>query len=375
MRLFTDVASGVDDPFLRHALALAERARGCTAPNPLVGCVIVRDDRIVGEGYHARAGGPHAEVVALADTDADAARGSHAYVTLEPCSHHGLTPPCTEALIAAGISKVTVGMPDPTSLAGNGARTLREAGIEVVFAADPTPFAELNEGWLKRSATGLPFITAKVGTSLDARVSLCEGERSSMTGEWGAQVTRRLRERVDAVIVGASTAACDDPALTVRDGVGCLAPRQPVRVVLAGQRMPAADARVFTDGCATTIVLAPDDPTHIALSPSAEVVRYPAEEGLAGAFRVLGGLGMNDVLVEPGPTLLAALWDGSLMDALVTVTAGGMAGFSGQSLYAKQMHAADDANALERRFAPLEAAIVGDVSVTVWRPRADSTVT
>lgn len=368
MRLFSDSASRVDDPFLAHALALAERARGATAPNPLVGCVVVRDGRIVGEGYHPRAGEPHAEVFALADAGEQAA-GADVYVTLEPCSHHGKTPPCADALIAARVRRVVIGMRDPNAQAAGGAERLREAGIEVEFAPDPRPFAELNEGWIKRIVTGMPLVVAKVAISLDGRPALDAGEPAAITGRSGADLTRRLRSRVDAVMVGAATVVADDPALTVRDASGTLAERQPMRVVLARESLPHGDARVFTDGAAPTLVLASDRVAHAdveALPVDVRVERYAVEDGLAGALRALGHRGVSEVLVEPGPRLLTALWGSGLADRLVTVTGGGMAGAGAPALY---LGASDrNGDALVHHIVPVEAGIVGDVSVTVWRP-------
>ena len=370
MRLFSDVSSRVADPYLARAVVLASRARGATWPNPLVGCVIVANGRVVGEGYHPRAGEPHAEVFALGSAGDDA-RGADAYVTLEPCSHHGRTPPCADALIAAGVARVVIGMRDPTSEAAGGAERLVAAGIEVEFAADSAPFAELNTGWLKRVATGMPSVTAKVATSLDARIAFEPGMRAAITGGAGAQVTRRLRSAADAVLVSAATVIADDPALTVRDAAGHNVQHQPLRVVLVRRLVPHADARVFTDAAAPTLVLASDAADVVALRelPSdVPVMRWPAAGGLHAALRALGTHGVGHLLVEPGPRLLAALWTGALLDELVCVTAGGMGGTVSPPLYAGEPDR--EGKALIHRMAPVEAGIVGDVSVTVWSPVA-----
>ncbi len=368
MRLFSDVASRVDDPFLAHAAALAARAAGAAAPNPLVGCVIVREGRIVGEGFHPRAGEPHAEIFALADAG-EAALGAHAYVTLEPCRHHGRTPPCTDALIAAGVERVTIGMADPTAEAGGGAQQLRDAGIEVAFADDPAPFAALNEGWLKRLATGLPLVTVKSALSLDARVGFASGERAAITGASGARVTRTLRAQADAALVSAATVIADDPALTVRDADGTRAEHQPLRVVLVRDTLPHADARVFTDGAAPTLVLAPEHADLGSLPTRTLTARYTAADGLTGALSALGAHGVNELLVEPGPRLLSALWSEGLVDVLVTVSAGGMAGPDAPALYLGSPDRTGEA--LDHPYAPAEVGIVGDVSVTVWRLATD----
>lgn len=365
MRLFSDVASRVDDPYLARAAALAERARGRTWPNPAVGCVVVRDGRIVGEGYHPRAGEPHAEIFALADAGAEA-RGADAYVTLEPCAHHGKTPPCTDSLVAAGVARVVIGMRDPNAEAAGGAEALSRAGIAVEFAPDPRPFAELNDGWFKRLATGMPLVIAKSGLSLDARVAFVLGERASITGPSGREVTRRLRAQADAVLVSSATVEADDPALTVRDSRGTLAEHQPLRVVLVREDVPNPGARVFTDGAAPTLVLASDvaEKTALAALPNGvQVARWSAVDGLRGALRALGAHGVGSLLVEPGPRLLTALWREEVLDEYVTVTAGGMGGTAPPVFLGEGDREGDS---LVRRMRPVEAGIVGDVSVTVW---------
>jgi diaminohydroxyphosphoribosylaminopyrimidine deaminase / 5-amino-6-(5-phosphoribosylamino)uracil reductase len=363
VRLFSDVASRVTDPFLARAATLAEQGRGATAPNPLVGCVIVRDGRIVGEGFHPRAGEPHAEVFALRQAGDDA-RGADVYVTLEPCAHFGLTPPCADALVAAGVHRVVIGMLDPNEEAEGGAEKLRAAGIAVEFAADPAPFDELNAGWLHRVRTGRPLVTAKIAVSLDGHSSFAAGERASITGTHGAEVTRRLRHAADAVLVSAATVAADNPALTVRDAGGALAERQPLRVVLVREQLPPFDADVFTDGAAETLVLsARADGASCDLGD--EIVAHPCGAGaLDDVLLALGERGIGELLVEPGPRLLTALLEADLVDRLVVVTAGGMAGAAAPPLFLGESHR--KGVALMHQLAPVEAGIVGDVSVTVW---------
>lgn len=380
MRLFTDVSSRVADPWLRRAFTLAEKGRGTTSPNPVVGCVIVADGEVVGEGFHERAGGPHAEVLALGAAGGRA-RGATAYVTLEPCNHTGRTPPCTDALMASGVTRVVIGMLDPNPrVAGGGAEVLRSAGMEVVVAEDPTPFAIQNEAWSAVASTGdptgtaRPFVRAKVALSLDGRAALVEGERASITGEAGARVTRSLRERADAVLVGAATAIADDPALTVRNGSGALASRQPLRVVLCGSVAPPAQSKLFTDEAARTLVLAPGAAAaeiRAALPRHVEVVEYERGEGLTSALRALGESGVVDLLVEPGPRLFTALWEERLIDELVTVHAGGMAGRDAPVLFGGTPDRGTDGSCtLAHEMTPLETGLVGDVAVVVWRPAA-----
>jgi diaminohydroxyphosphoribosylaminopyrimidine deaminase / 5-amino-6-(5-phosphoribosylamino)uracil reductase len=365
VRLFSDVASRVDDPYFAHAMALAARGRGQAWPNPVVGCVIARDGSIVGEGFHPRAGQPHAEVYALRDAG-DMARGATAWVTLEPCAHHGKTPPCVDALVAAGVAHVFIGMRDPNSDAAGGAEALTSAGVQVEFASDPMPFAEMNAGWLKRLATGMPLTTAKCGLSLDARPAFAVGDRAAITGPSGGIVTRRLRMGADAVMVSAATVNADDPALTVRDPDGSRAEDQPTRVVLISETLPASTARVFTDGEAPTVALASsavDAEWLGALPADVAVLRWDAAGGLTAALRALGSHGLGELLIEPGPRLFSALWDAGLIDELVTVSAGGVVG-PGVDLYRGEPDRQGDS--LIRRLKPLEAGIVGDVSVTVW---------
>jgi len=365
-RLFTDASSRVADPHLARAMQLALRGAGSAWPNPVVGCVVVADDRVVGEGYHPRAGEAHAEVFALAQAG-PAARGATAYVTLEPCAHHGKTPPCTDALVAAGVSRVVIGMRDPNRDAAGGADVLRDAGIVVEFAADPDPFAELNPGWLKRVASGLPRVRAKVGASMDGRIALEPGMRASMTGSSGAQVTRMVRAASDAVCVSAATVVADDPALTVRDPGGVLAEKQPLRVILVHRMLPPVDAAMLTDSAAPTLVLASDLVSVEelrTLDPSAGFLRWSAADGLLGAWRALADHGVGELLVEAGPRLLTALIEEDALDELIVVSAGGMGGDHAPAMYCGPSQSVGEA--LSPRFRPVEAGIVSDVSVTVW---------
>lgn len=371
MRLFPDPAVGVADPLLARACVLAERGRGTVSPNPLVGCVIVRDGVVIGEGYHERPGGPHAEVMAL-EAAGDAARGADVYVTLEPCNHHGRTPPCVDRLLEAGVASVTIGMHDPNAaVPGGGAAALRARGITVAWADDPGPFEHQNEAWLHRMRTGRPFVTAKVAVTLDGHPSLHSGVRSRITGPGGSRVTMELRGRATAVAVGAGTLAVDDPALTVRDAHGALAEHQPRRVVLTRTSVPAPDARLFNDGNGAATVVVDETLVPAAgsalLGTGAVVLGYRSHDGLAGAFRALAADGCDDVLVEPGPRLLSALWTERLIDVLVIVNAGGMGG-AAPVLYHGPADA--DGDDLRPAMTAVSAAVVGDDAVTVWRPHA-----
>lgn len=371
MSLFADDSSAVSDPYLRRAYQLAEAARGATSPNPVVGCVIVRDGQIVGEGFHARAGSPHAEAVALAAAGG-AASGGTAYVTLEPCNHYGRTPPCAPALIKAGISEVVIGMRDPNpDVDGRGADALTQAGVAVRFAEDDAPFKMQNEAWLTRLTLGRPRVTVKLALTLDAKPALKVGRRAHITGAGGNAVTMLLRSRATAVAVGAATAAVDDPALTVRGETGAVTGRQPQRVVLARTSVPKTNLKLVSDGLAPALLVVSDAADQAALrsfaATSAGVVTYPYGAGIRGALEALATSGVDDVLIEAGPALVTALYQAECIDELVIVTAGGMAGNAAPPAFLGPADAAGPD--LAARFRAVEATVSGEDAVTVWRPR------
>ncbi len=369
MTLFSDPAVGIADTHLRRAFELAERGRGTTSPNPLVGCVVVRDGEVVGEGFHERAGGPHAEVVAL-DAARERARGAHVYVTLEPCNHFGRTPPCTDRLIAEGVAAVTIGMRDPDPVSGDGAQALAAAGIDVRWAADPRPFETQNEGWLTRIRLGRPFVRVKVALTLDGRPALAARRRARITGAGGRRVTMQLRSQASAVMVGASTVRVDDPELTVRDADEHALERTPRRIVVSRTSVPEVRCGLFSDGVGATLVVSESalaDEVATCERAGVRVLRYRYADGLAGALKVIAEDGVNDVLAESGPSLFSALWRGRLIDELVMVTAGGMSGNAGPPLFLGQ---ADSTGAdLAPVFEATEAGIAEGDAVTVWRPR------
>jgi len=374
MLLFADPTVGIADPMMRRAYALAECGRGTVSPNPLVGCVVVRDGMIVGEGYHERAGGPHAEAAALSDAG-EHARGAHVYVTLEPCNHFGRTPPCVGRLLAAGVSAVTIGMADPNpTVTGSGAQALADAGVEVTWADDPAPFELQNQAWLARMRTGRPFVTVKVGLTLDGRPALVGGTRSRITGAGGASVTMRLRSASTAVAVGAATAVIDNPLLTVRDRQGNQVPgHAPRRIVLGRTTAPSPDAALFDQGVEGTLVLVSDtasaETTAALERRGITVLSYPYAAGLKGALEVLASAGVDDLLVEAGPTLFSALWKEGLIDQLVVVSAGGMGGAAAPPVYLGGPDAHE--GNLAPPFAAVECALVDGDAVVVWRPRRD----
>lgn len=289
--------------WLARAFVLAERGRRTVSPNPLVGCVLVRDGTVVGEGWHSRAGGPHAEAVALEAAGAEAA-GATAYVTLEPCTHTGRTGPCSGALIAAGVRRVVSALADPNPLAAGGAQRLRDAGVDVVLDADPATARRQNTVFLHGLRHGRPFVIWKAATSLDGRIAAPDGTSQWITSPESRARVHDLRAEADAVLVGSGTVLADDPALTARPTTP--AERQPLRVVLDRRGRVPADARVH-DGAAPTLVLADPDPASALKRLWDRDVRSVLVEGggtVAGAFLAAGLI--DRVILHVAPLLLGA---------------------------------------------------------------------
>lgn len=314
-----------DRRYLARAIELAWRGLGTTDPNPRVGCVLVRGDTVVGEGWHARAGGPHAEVVALAAAGA-AARGATAYVSLEPCCHHGRTPPCTDALVAAGIVRVVYGCGDPNPrVAGGGAARLRAAGIAVEGGVLEAEARAVNPGFLARMARGRPWLRVKIAASLDGRTALADGRSRWITGPAARRDVQRLRARSSAIVTGIGTVLADDPELTVRDEPAG-AVRPPLRLVLDSRlRLPPTARLVATPGPVVALTVAPDAGQAAALAAAGVDVRRVAGEGgrvaPADLVAALVDLECNEVLVEAGPVLNGALLAAGLVDELVVYQA------------------------------------------------------
>ena len=330
---------------MRLALELAQSVIGCTSPNPAVGAVVVRDGAVVGRGATQPPGQAHAEVGALAEAGARA-RGATLYVTLEPCCHWGRTPPCTGAIIAAGVRRVVYGAADPNPLvSGNGAAELQAAGIEVAQESDggltDAGLTELYEAFARHITSGRPFIIAKYAMSLDGKIAARSGDSKWVTGPAARQRVQQLRRAADGILVGVNTAIADDPALTVRDAAGTPEPRQPLRVVLDSRgRLPPESGMlrqpgqtiVYTtahpaDGAAATGILgggvaAIDDAAKsrvAALSAAgAEVVALPPDANgqvsVAAAAADLGARGIVSLIVEGGGATLGAFFDAGLVD-------------------------------------------------------------
>lgn len=308
--------NAADGAYMARALELARRGMATTHPNPRVGCVIVREDRVVGEGYHLRAGEAHAECLALAQAGLSA-QGATAYVTLEPCCHTGRTPPCTQALLAAGIARVVAAMEDPdVRVRGGGLAALRAAGVVVEVGLMGGEAARLNRGFRSRVVRGRPFVVAKVGISLDGRTALASGESQWITGPEARADGQRLRAVMGAVLTGMGTIRKDDPRLTVHEGTS----RQPLRVVVTSSLAIPPAARILTGEGGLMVLTTADGPDADRLrTAGAEVVAVggaPGRVDLAAGLRALAARGVNDVLVEAGPILLAGLLDARLVDEL-----------------------------------------------------------
>jgi diaminohydroxyphosphoribosylaminopyrimidine deaminase / 5-amino-6-(5-phosphoribosylamino)uracil reductase len=309
-------ATEQDRLHLRRALQLAERGRGAVAPNPMVGAEIVRGDEVIGEGYHARLGDVHAERAALEDCRARGAdpAGATMYVTLEPCAHHGRQPPCTDAILEAGLARVVIASKDPSEKAsGRGPGILRDGGIEVELAAGPEAAAArlLNQPFRKHARTGRPLVTLKLAMSLDGQVATAAGDSRWISGEESRALVHRWRAESDAVAVGVGTALADDPLLTAR---GPDPGRQPVRVVFdSGARLPLDSQLVRTVAEAPLLVIAGGDADRDRLdrlrAAGAEAVVAAGEtpaERVAAALAELGRRGLTSLLLEGGPVLAGA---------------------------------------------------------------------
>jgi diaminohydroxyphosphoribosylaminopyrimidine deaminase/5-amino-6-(5-phosphoribosylamino)uracil reductase len=303
---------------MARAIQLAWRGRYSAHPNPRVGCVLVRDDEIVGEGWHRKTGEPHAEANALAEAGARA-KGATAYVTLEPCSHHGRTPPCAEALIRAGIAAAVIAMKDPNpQVSGSGIEALQRAGIRIRCGLMARDAEILNEGFLCRMRRGRPFVRLKMAASLDGRTAMSDGQSQWITGPESRADVQRFRAASGAIMTVIGTVLADDPLLTVRDE--SLTNLQPRRVILDSRlRMPLSACMLTLPG--KTDIFCVDDGRRAALEAAgASVYKVPGKDGkvdVAVALQVLAESSVNDVLVEAGPVLAGSLLAIGLIDELV----------------------------------------------------------
>jgi diaminohydroxyphosphoribosylaminopyrimidine deaminase/5-amino-6-(5-phosphoribosylamino)uracil reductase len=309
-----------DEEWMRRALELAERGRGYVEPNPLVGAVVVRDGQLVGEGWHQRYGEAHAEIGALT-VAGDAARGATLYVTLEPCCHHGKTPPCTEAVLRAGIVRVVAAMSDPfPAVAGKGAAQLRKAGVEVELGVGEAEAGRLNAPYLKLLATGRPWVHAKWAMTLDGKIATRSGDSRWISNETSRRRVHELRGRMDAIVAGIGTVLADNPQLTARPP----GPRTPVRVILDSQGRIHDDAILVQTARATPTLIAgteriPKERRTALQAHGCEVLILPEVHGRTSIVALLDELGrrrFTNVLVEGGSGVLGSFRDRAAMDEL-----------------------------------------------------------
>ncbi len=317
----------VDRNWMRRALDLAARARGRTSPNPMVGAVIVKDDQVVGEGFHAYAGSDHGEVAALREAEA-AAAGATLYVSLEPCCHHGRTPPCADQIVHAGIRRVVAACEDPNpSVSGRGIAALRDAGITVEVGILGNEAARLNEAFFKHVRTGLPFVTLKVAASLDGKIATRTGESRWITGESARRRVHQLRNEVDAVLVGIGTVLRDDPFLTTRLGIA--EQRDPIRVIVDNlSRLPLRAKAVNRASTAPTLLavsqMAPRSKLEALEREGVQVIvveNSPRRVSLERLMDALGKRGILSVMIEGGAEINASALREGIVDKVLVFLA------------------------------------------------------
>lgn len=319
----------IDSNYMRMALWEAKKGIGRTSPNPCVGALVVKNGRVVGKGYHKKAGTPHAEVHALHDAGPKA-KGATLYVTLEPCNHTGRTPPCTEAVLQAGIAQVVIGMNDPNpQVAGGGAKYLAAHGLTVISGVLEQKCREINQPFIKHSATGLPWVILKAGMSLDGRIAAIPGKATMITGKQSLARVHTLRSQVDAIMVGIGTALADDPSLTARlakAGSG----RDPLRVVLdAGLRMSPSAKMLQQNSAAGTLVFcargADSEKRSVLEAAGAVVKTVPAASrgglDIKAVLKVLGQAQVTSLLVEGGSRVHGSFLDAGQVDQLLLFVA------------------------------------------------------
>lgn len=312
-----------DEIFMNRALELAEGGRGRTSPNPMVGAVVVKDGRIIGEGYHEGVGGAHAEVNAL-DAAGKNAAAATLYVTLEPCNHTGRTPPCTEKILASGIRRLVVAMADPNPhVRGGGIDLIRQQGIEVTTGVLKSQSRRLNEAYVKYITTGLPFVVVKCAATLDGWIATGSGDSKWVSGRQSRQYVHRLRHAMDAILVGVDTVVADDPRLTVRlkdsDGI------QPRRIILDTQLRVSANARVLRceDGADTIVVAGPaaaESRMKRIAGGGARVLAAPVKNGridLAALMPILGRMQVTSLLIEGGGAVIGSALRDRIVDKIL----------------------------------------------------------
>lgn len=327
-----------DNDMMARALRLAKRGLYTTDPNPRVGCVIVRGEEIVGEGYTSPVGGPHAEANALSMAGLRA-HGSTVYVTLEPCSHHGRTPPCSEALIRAGVKRVVYALGDPNPLVnGGGSSALTAAGVKITSGLMAAQARELNIGFFHRMSTGLPWVTLKLGASIDGKIALANGVSQWITSDESRADVQRQRARSSAILTGVGTVLADDPLLTIRSPEIEMLGRKVLRVVCDSKLRTPLAAKLFADaGPVLVLTGSVEADRKAALAKSgAEVANVELDASgvdLRDALKMLAKRGCNEVLVEAGPTLSGRMIERGLVNELLVYMAPCVLGESARSMF------------------------------------------
>lgn len=357
----------LDAHYMARTLELARKGLYSTHPNPRVGCVVVRDGHIVGEGWHVRAGEPHAEVHALRQAG-ELARGATAYVTLEPCSHHGRTPPCAEALVNAGVTRVVAAMQDPNpQVSGRGLLRLMQAGIMVQAGVMEAEARALNVGFIKRMEQGLPYVRVKLAMSLDGRTAMASGESQWITGPAARSAVQRLRARSSVVLTGADSVLADGARMTVRaselgleaEAAALAVARQPLRVLIDGRLKVPLDAPFFAAGSALVVTCAAAQARERYEQQGLELLALPGSDGHVDLRKLLSELasrGTNEVLVEAGPRLAGAFARMGLVDEYQLFVAGKFLGSSARPLLDWPLAQMNEAPALKI----IEMRAVGD---------------
>jgi diaminohydroxyphosphoribosylaminopyrimidine deaminase/5-amino-6-(5-phosphoribosylamino)uracil reductase len=354
--------SALDTLMMQRALVQAERGLYTTDPNPRVGCVLAHKDAVVGEGYTSPVGGPHAEINALSAAG-DKARDATAYVTLEPCSHHGRTPPCSDALIAAGVRRVVYAVGDPNPMVnGGGANALRAAGVVIESGLLEAEAREINIGFFSRMTTGLPWVVVKVGASLDGKVALTNGVSQWITNDQSRHDVQLRRARSSAVMTGVGTVLADDPRLTVRAEDIDMLGRRPLRVICDSRLRTPPTARIFQESGAILVLTLSEDEVRISalIAAGAEVLQianHQAHVDLRAALQILATRGCNEVLIEAGPQLSGSIVGQELADELLIYLAPTVLGSEARSML--QM---PSINTMEQRrnFSLYECIQIGD---------------
>jgi len=329
------IRPGEDDRYMARALQLAVKGVNTSHPNPAVGCVIVNDGKVVGEGWHQNAGGPHAEIMALKSAGS-AARGATMYVTLEPCCHQGKTPPCTRAVIKSGIARVVTALEDPNPLVNRaGISALQQAGIDVLCGVGQNQAKQINRGFLKRVTTGIPWVTLKIATSLDGKTAMDSGESQWITGSAARRDAHRLRASSSAILTGVGTVLRDDPSMTARsEGVQ----RQPHRIILDTNLSTPVEANIFNgDGKVVLLTTVTDEESIPPYDPrKTEVISFEEVRGRIDLYQVVKILGekeYNSILLEAGSRLSGSMLRAGLVDEIVVYMSPDLLGSDARDMF------------------------------------------